>query len=226
MTQYAPHNGENHNYQKEMDRLLEDLDREGRVPTLFLHACCAPCSSYVLEYLSAHFYITLFYYNPNITDKKEYQYRIDEVQRLIAAMPARYPIRFQAGSYDPGRYLEAVRGHETDPEGGERCSICFELRLAEAARLAAEGGYDYVTTTLTISPMKDAERLNRIGREMAEIYGVKWLGSDFKKRDGYRRSVALSKEYNLYRQNYCGCGFSRRDAVPDEEIMAKENGND
>ena len=198
------------NYQKELERVLEPLSREGRAPTLFLHSCCAPCSSYVLEYLSQYFRITVYYYNPNISPREEYDERVREVKRLIQELPARYPIRFVEGSYEPERFYEMARGHEADPEGGERCGLCFALRLSEAARLAAEGGYDWFTTTLTISPLKDAKRLNAIGEEMGKRFGVAFLNSDFKKRDGYKRSIELSARYHLYRQNYCGCVFSRR----------------
>lgn len=203
----------NRNFQKEMDRLIEKNQAEGVVPTLFLHSCCAPCSSYVLEYLSQYFKITVYYYNPNIYPPEEYEERTKEVERLIQELPARHPISFLAGEYRPEQFYEAVRGHEKDPEGGERCGICFALRLEEAARLAKEGNFDYFTTTLTISPMKDAARLNQIGEEMGEKYGVSYLDSDFKKKNGYKRSTELSREYHLYRQDYCGCVFSMRERV-------------
>ena len=179
------------NYQKEMEKVLDAAVRDGRVPTLFLHSCCAPCSSYVLEYLSQYFSITVFYYNPNISPKEEYEARTEEVQRLIRELPAVHPIRFVEGKYDPECYYEA------------------EMRLREAAKLAAEGGYDWFTTTLTISPLKNAGRLNTIGQAMGEEYHVAFLPSDFKKKEGYKRSIELSHEYNLYRQNYCGCVYSR-----------------
>ena len=201
----------NRNFQKEMDRLIEKNQAEGVVPTLFLHSCCAPCSSYVLEYLSQYFKITVYYYNSNIYPPEEYEERTGEVERLIRELPARYPISFLAGEYRPEQFYEAVKGHEKDPEGGERCGICFALRLEEAARLAKEGNFDYFTTTLTISPMKDAARLNQIGEEMGEKYGVSYLDSDFKKKNGYKRSTELSREYHLYRQDYCGCVFSMRE---------------
>lgn len=201
----------NRNFQKEMDRLIEKNQAEGVVPTLFLHSCCAPCSSYVLEYLSQYFKITVYYYNPNIYPPEEYDERTKEVERLIRELPARYPISFLAGEYRPEQFYEAVRGYEKEPEGGERCSICFSLRLEEAARLAKEGNFDYFTTTLTISPMKDAARLNQIGEEMGEKYGVSYLDSDFKKKNGYKRSTELSREYHLYRQDYCGCVFSMQE---------------
>ena len=209
------------NYQKELDRFIEEIRNEGRVPKLLLHACCAPCSSYCLEYLSQYMEITVFYFNPNITEKKEYEYRVSEEKRLIRELPAVHPISFLEGDYCPERYFMAVKGHEADPEGGDRCTICFEQRLEEAAKAAKEGDFDFFTTTLTISPLKDAERLNRIGEEMGARYGVSWLGSDFKKKNGYRRSTELSREYGLYRQNYCGCVFSKREAQ-EREARQKE----
>ncbi|MDO4634154.1 MAG: epoxyqueuosine reductase QueH [Eubacteriales bacterium] len=197
------------NYQKELDKIIERSLAEGKVPSLLLHSCCAPCSSYVLEYLSQYFKITVFYYNPNISPREEYQKRVEEEQRLIAAMPAKYPIEFIEGDFDAPKYYEAVRGLEKEPEGGSRCEVCFRLRLKKTAELAAELGMDYFTTTLTISPLKNASLLNEIGEEQADEYKVTWMPSDFKKRNGYKRSVELSAEYGLYRQNFCGCVFSR-----------------
>lgn len=204
------------NYQKEMEKIIDAAQKEEKLPTLFLHSCCAPCSSYVLEYLSRYFSITVFYYNPNISPLEEYKERTEEVERLIAELPAEHPIRFVQGEYHPEEFYEAVKGHEKDPEGGERCSICFRMRLEESARLAKEGGYDWFTTTLTISPLKDAARLNTIGEEMGAKYGVSFLNSDFKKKNGYKRSTELSAQYHLYRQNYCGCVFSKREAAERE----------
>lgn len=199
------------NYQKKLDALLESLSSEPGTPKhLFLHSCCAPCSSYVLEYLSQYMEITVFYYNPNISPKKEYISRVEEQKRLIASMPFRYPVHFIEGTYQPDYFYEAVKGHEADKEGGERCFICYELRLREAAKLAKVGGYDYFTTTLSISPLKNAAKLNEIGARLADEYGVDYLFSDFKKRNGYKRSIELSAEYQLYRQNYCGCVYSKR----------------
>lgn len=198
------------NYQKVLDKTLENLRKENRVPRLLLHSCCAPCSSYVLEYLSEYFDITVFYYNPNIAPEAEYQERVREQQRLIRTMSLSRPVSFLEGRYCPQEFYETARGHETDPEGGERCRRCFELRLEESARTAKAGGYDYFTTTLSISPLKNAAWLNDIGTRMGERYGVPYLLSDFKKRNGYKRSVELSGEYGLYRQDYCGCVFSRR----------------
>ncbi len=199
------------NYQKEMDALLQRLEKEGKVPTLFLHSCCAPCSSYVLLYLSKHFHITDFYYNPNITEKAEYEHRVQELKRYIDSFPATHPVTFLEGRYEPAVYLEAVKGLEQEPEGGARCEVCFRLRLEEAARLAAEQKADYFATTLTISPLKNAPLLNAIGEEMGKKYGVAYLPSDFKKKEGYKQSIELSREYDLYRQDYCGCAFSKRE---------------
>ena len=201
----------NRNYQRELDALIEREKSEGKISSLFLHSCCAPCSSYVLEYLSQYFSITVFYYNPNIYPEEEYWKRVKEQERLIGDMPFAHPVSFQEGAFEKERFYAAVKGLEHIPEGGERCKKCFRLRLSEAARLAAEGGFDYVATTLTISPMKNAQMLNAIGEEMAQKYGVKWLPSDFKKKNGYKRSTELSREYGLYRQNYCGCVFSKRE---------------
>lgn len=202
------------NYQKELDKTLLEIEKEEKIPTLFLHSCCAPCSSYVLEYLAEYFEITVFYYNPNIYPASEYEERVGEQLRLIDEMNeqesgSRHPIHFVRGEYLPAVFYEAVKGLEKEPEGGLRCTECFKLRLFEAARLAKEGAFDYFTTTLTISPLKDAERLNAIGEEAAKEYGIRFLNSDFKKKNGYRRSIELSKEHRLYRQNYCGCVFSR-----------------
>lgn len=197
------------NYQKELDKKLERLTAEGKAPRLFLHACCAPCSSYVLEYLASFFHITLFFYNPNISPREEYEKRAAELRRLAEALPVKYPVSFAGVRYDPERFFAMARGMEGLPEGGERCFACYRLRLEETARQAAAGGYDYFTTTLSISPLKNAGRLNGIGGELAEIYGVPYLYSDFKKKNGYKRSVELSREYGLYRQDYCGCVYSR-----------------
>lgn len=205
------------NYQIEMEKVIKQAERDGEVPSLFLHSCCAPCSSYVLEYLSKFFRITVFYYNPNIFPPKEYEERLLEIERLVREMPAVHPVKFVAGDYRPEEFFQAVKGHEEDREGGERCGLCFRMRLFEAARLAKEGGYDWFTTSLTISPLKNAKRLNQIGEEAAKEYGVRFLNSDFKKKNGYRRSVELSQEYHLYRQNYCGCVYSQREAAMREK---------
>ncbi|MCI8668263.1 MAG: epoxyqueuosine reductase QueH [Lachnospiraceae bacterium] len=203
------------NYQKQLDRTLEQIVRSGReAPRLLLHSCCAPCSSYVLEYLSQYFSITVFYYNPNIFPKEEYQYRIEEQERLIQTMNESgicNTISFLSTDYEPELFYETVKGHEQDREGGERCFLCYELRLREAAKYAAAGGFDYFTTTLSISPLKNAEKLNETGRRISEETGIAYLYSDFKKRNGYKRSVELSGKYQLYRQDYCGCVYSRNE---------------
>ena len=198
----------NRNYQKELDNIIAGHGQRREAPTLFLHSCCAPCSSYVLEYLSAFFRITVFYYNPNIYPAEEYGKRVEEQKNLIEKLPSVYPIEFVEGAYDKERFYEMARGLEQVPEGGERCFRCYELRLRETARLAAERGFDYFTTTLTISPLKNAAKLNEIGGLLGEEYQTVWLPSDFKKKNGYKRSIELSKEYNRYRQDYCGCVFS------------------
>lgn len=203
------------NFQKELDRIIEKEERDGRVPTLLLHSCCAPCSSYCLEYLSRHFAITDYYYNPNITEKAEYDHRIVEIKRLIGDQPHLHQVKFEEGPYEPDRFWEISKGYEACPEGTDRCRRCFTLRLQKACRYAAEQGFEYVTTTLTISPMKDEKLLNEIGEAAVrnlrqEGYAVKWLPSNFKKKGGYQRSVELSEEYQLYRQDYCGCVFSKR----------------
>lgn len=200
------------NYQRVLDDELQRITQSGRVPTLLLHSCCAPCSSYVLEYLSRYFAITVLYYNPNISPAKEFSYRAEEQQRLINEMPHHHPVSLIVGEYSPERFTEIAKGHENDAEGGERCFACYRLRLEEAARAAVEGGFDYFTTTLSISPLKNADKLNEIGKELASQYGVPYLFSDFKKREGYKRSCQLSAEYGLYRQDYCGCIYSKRDA--------------
>ena len=199
------------NYQKELDKLIEKNKKEGVTPSLLLHACCAPCSSYCLEYLAEYFKITVFYYNPNIYPESEYAHRVAEEKRLIASLPVKNKIAFIEGRFDPSEFYDAVKGLETAKEGGERCFTCYELRLRETARLAKERGFDYFTTTLTISPLKNAAKLNEIGEALAEEYGVLHLPSDFKKKEGYKRSIELSRQYSLYRQNYCGCVFSRRE---------------
>ena len=199
------------NYQKELDKVIESLSQQEKVPTLLLHSCCAPCSSYVLEYLSNYFGITVFYYNPNIYPDEEYEMRVREQQRFIRAFPAKHPIDFIEGAYDKERFYEMARGLEAVPEGGQRCFQCYELRLREAGELAKARDFDYFTTTLSISPMKNAEKLNEIGLRLAEELGVSYLCSDFKKRNGYKRSTELSREYGMYRQDYCGCVYSYRE---------------
>lgn len=205
------------NYSQELDRLLEKPETRGK--KLFLHSCCAPCSSYVLEYLRPFFQITVFYFNPNITEDEEYRKRVEEQKRLIAELnrlssvfeEQAYPIEVIEGDYRKEAFFQAVKGLEQCKEGGERCFACFELRLLETARKAAELEADFFTTTLTISPLKNAVKINEIGKRLSEEYGVAFLPSDFKKKGGYQRSVELSKEYDLYRQDYCGCIFSKKE---------------
>lgn len=199
------------NYQRLLDAKIEELKKEGKTPSLLLHSCCAPCSSYVLEYLSEYFEITALYYNPNISPAEEYQKRAEELKRLIAELPAKHRVHFLEGRYEPERFHEMARGLERAPEGGERCFRCYRMRLEEAAAIAAEKGFDYFTTTLSISPLKDAGKLNEIGALLSGQYGVSYLYSDFKKKNGYKRSVELSAEYHLYRQDFCGCVYSRKD---------------
>ena len=210
------------NYQKELDKVIEVLQCQGRVPRLLLHSCCAPCSSYVLEYLSRYFEITVFYYNPNIYPPEEFGKRVEEQKRLIAQLPAEHPISFLDGPYEPERFYEMAKGLEQVPEGGARCFKCYRLRLTETAEMACAGKYDYFTTTLSISPLKNAEKLNEIGGQLAKDYGVDYLYSDFKKRNGYKRSTELSREYGLYRQDYCGCVFSMRERRAQQEAAARQ----
>lgn len=198
------------NYQKELDKIVETLEAINDRPKLLIHSCCAPCSSYVLEYLSNYFEITIYYYNPNIYPPEEYHRRVKEQQNLIQAMTLTNKVHFVEGDYLPDVYYSQIKGMELEPEGGERCFLCYEMRLREAAVLAKSGGYDYFTTTLSISPHKNAEKLNEIGEALSKEYEVNFLPSDFKKKNGYKRSIELSKEYGLYRQDYCGCVYSMR----------------
>lgn len=200
------------NYQVELDKIIRDNEAAGRVPTLLLHSCCGPCSSYVLEYLSEYFEITVFYYNPNIYPEEEYWYRVDEQAQLIGKLSPKHPIHFVSGAYETEKYYSAIRGLKQEKEGGDRCLACYDLRITEAAVLAKENAFDYFTTTLSISPHKNSQVLNQIGERIGKEYGVNHLPSDFKKRGGYQRSVELSKQFNMYRQDYCGCAFSMKEA--------------
>ena len=200
------------NYQLSLERTLKAIEGLENKKTLLLHACCAPCSSYVLEYLSKYFDITLFFYNPNIYPEEEFRFREDELRRLIGEMPLPSGVNIISGRYEPTEFFDIARDYEELPEGDERCHRCYALRLEESARAAKEGGFDYFCTTLSISPYKNAEWLNSIGKEMSEKYGVGYLFSDFKKKNGYKRSCQLSEQYSLYRQDYCGCVFSKREA--------------
>ena len=199
---------EKRNYQKELDVVTGGLT--GR-PSLLLQACCGPCSSYVLEYMTKYFDVTVLFYNPNIRPEAEYAKRLATLKQLLAAMPMDHPPALMEPGWRGEEFLSAVKGLEHEPEGGARCAVCFKLRLEETARMAAEWGFDYFGTTLTVSPHKNAEAINAIGERLAGEYEVKWLPSDFKKRNGYLRSIQLSKEYGLYRQEYCGCGMGKND---------------
>ena len=210
------------NYQVIMESLVKAYCKdENHVPSLLLHSCCGPCSTYCLWYLSQYFHVTVFYYNPNIYPEEEYYMRAKEQKRFIEEFPAKYPISFVEGDFDTRRFYDMAKGLEDVPEGGERCFKCYEMRLRESAEYAKEHGFDFFTTTLSISPLKNAAKLNEIGAHLEEEYGIKYLYSDFKKKNGYKRSTELSTEYGMYRQYYCGCVFSKRQR--DEEIAAKES---
>lgn len=212
------------NYQRVLDAELAKIAAAKARPRLLLHACCAPCSSYTLEYLAAHFDITVLFYNPNIAPAAEYDFRAAELARYIAEAPCGAGVVLRAEPYDPAPFFEMARGLEDLPEGGERCKKCYRLRLAETARIAAAESFDYFCTTLSISPHKDAEALNQIGGELAAACGVPYLFSDFKKKGGYARSIVLSREYGLYRQNYCGCVYSKRAAEKREAEHEQHSG--
>ena len=209
------------NYQKKLDELLQQVKTSGKKQTLLLHACCAPCSSYVLEYLTKHFHIILFYYNPNISPKQEFEKRTRELQRLVGEMPFEDKPEIIVGSYDQSEFYEIAKGLEHLPEGAERCFRCYRLRLEKTAELAAKLGADYFTTTLSISPYKNAQKLGEIATELSQIYGVEALPADFKKKGGYKRSIELSAQYGLYRQDYCGCVYSK--AERDRKKQAQQS---
>lgn len=202
------------NYQIVLDKTLKEID-ENNKPKLLLHVCCAPCSSYVLEYLNKYFDITVFYYNPNISSLDEYNKRLKEEERFVKEYPFKNEIKVVRGRYENERFEEMIKGLEKEKEGGPRCFKCYRLRLLESAKYAKENNFDYFTTTLTISPYKNATVLNEIGHELEELYNIKYLYSDFKKKNGYKRSIELSHEYNLYRQDYCGCTYSVRNKIED-----------
>ena len=208
------------NYQLEMERELARIKRDGRRPRLLLHSCCAPCSSATLERLTEVFDITVFFYNPNIAPEAEFIHRVEEQRRLIDEMPHAGTIDLIRGEYDDAAFYALAKGLEDVPEGGERCTRCFRLRLGRTAQLAKEQGFDYFTTTLSISPLKDAQRLNAIGAELAAQFGVPYLFSDFKKKNGYKRSCELSEQYGLYRQDYCGCIYSRMERERQKEKLS------
>lgn len=200
------------NYQLLLDRQIENILKSGYTPSLLLHSCCAPCSSYVLEYLSEYFNITVLYYNPNISSFEEFSKRAGEQKRLINEMSFKNPVKFKICEYSNEDFSQIEALRKNDREGGRACEKCYRLRLEKSALYAKENNFDYFTTTLSISPLKSSEKLNAIGKELAEVYGVKYLFSDFKKKNGFKRSTELSKQFGLYRQNYCGCFFSKKEA--------------
>lgn len=208
------------NYQQVMENLIADNCIEGRSPRLLLHSCCGPCSTYCIQTLAEHFRVTVFYYNPNIYPSEEYHMRAGEQERFIERFPTKYPVQFVEGAYDTERFYDTVRGLEHVPEGGERCFRCYELRLREAAEYAREHDFDFFTTTLSISPLKNADKLNEIGAKLEQEYGVRYLYSDFKKKNGYKQSTEISRAYDMYRQYYCGCVFSKQER--DAQIAAKQ----
>ncbi|MGN0437261.1 MAG: epoxyqueuosine reductase QueH [Lachnospiraceae bacterium] len=214
---------ENVNFQLELDKILkkisEQIEEENNIPTLLLHSCCAPCSSYVLEYLSQFFAITVFYYNPNISEEFEYRKRVEEQKRLIKEMTVKYPVTFIEGTYNPSEYDKAVSGLEHLGERSRRCYECYQLRLAKTAVVAKQNNFDYFTTTLSISPYKNAVWLNEIGMALEEEINIKYLCADFKKRNGYKRSIELSSLYQLYRQDFCGCKYSKEEELNRKKSM-------
>ena len=200
------------NYDFMMMEMMKNIT-EGE--TLLLHACCAPCSSAVLERLGNFFNIKILYYNPNITDEKEYEKRLEEINSFVSKFKVKYPIEVIAGRYEPKEFFDIARGLEDAPERGERCYKCYKLRLEETAKMASDLGIKYFTTTLSLSPYKNSKWINEIGEELSKEYNSVFLYSDFKKKNGYKRSIELSHEYNLYRQDYCGCVYSLRDNIVD-----------
>jgi len=199
-------------YQLELDRIIENIQKEGKRPSLLLHACCAPCSSYCVEYLSKYFDITLYFYNPNIESSDEFEKRFIEFEKIVQ----RFNVKVIKETYDDSEFYSVVKGHEMDKEGGDRCMLCYRLRLEKSFNYAKEHHFDYFASTLSISPYKNAQKLNTIGEDISKGAGVAYLVNDFKKRGGYLRSTILSKEMNLYRQDYCGCVYSKRDAIKEE----------
>lgn len=199
-------------YQKKMEEILNVIEKPKK---LLLHSCCGPCSSYVLEYLTNYFDITIFYYNPNITEEEEFKKRLNEQIRLVNEITKKNKIHVIEGKYEKEKYEKTINGLENELEGGSRCFKCYHLRMEETAKLAKEMNFDYFTTTLSISPYKNASKLNEIGEELEKEYGIKYLYADFKKKDGYKKSIELSKKYNLYRQNYCGCIYSKKNNIDD-----------
>ena len=204
------------NYYIEFEKVIREIDLENP-PSLLLHSCCGPCSTSVLELLSDYFKVTLLYYNPNIYPREEYYKRLEEQKKVLEKVNGRFEIKFLEGRYDPAEYFDAVKGVEQLPEGSQRCFNCYELRLKEAAQFAKDLNMDYFATTLSVSPYKNAQIINELGEKIANEYGVKHLSNDFKKKDGYKKSVELSKKWNIYRQDYCGCPFSKKEAEEREK---------
>jgi len=207
------------NYQLILDNILNQIKEKEEVPSLLLHTCCAPCSSYVLEYLSEYFNITIYYYNPNINTYEEFKKRADEQLRLISEMNFKNPVKCIITEYNNDEFENVINGFEDEPEGGSRCFKCYHLRLEEACIYAKKHNFDYFTTSLSISPYKNSDKLNEIGESLEQQYNIKYLYADFKKKDGYKRSIELSKIYNLYRQDYCGCIYSKKSK---EDVNEKE----
>ena len=194
------------NFQLEQENIISKLDH---VPTLLLHSCCGPCSSHCLEVLSKHFSVTVLWYNPNIQPAEEFNLRLQNQEKLLKSLQTQNPVKLLVVDYNPNEFFEVAKGLEEEKEGGARCEKCFRLRLEKTAQIAKEQGIEFFTTTLTVSPHKNAELLNQLGCEIAEKYGTKFLPADFKKKNGYKRSIELSKQFDLYRQNYCGCVYSK-----------------
>ena len=201
------------NYDRELEKIINNLD--DKVPRILLHSCCAPCSSYVISYLYNYFDITIFYYNPNISPKDEYLKRKEEQIRLINEIKTKNKLDIIDCDYDNDLYEKSIKGLENEPERGNRCTVCFNLRLNKTAEIAKKFNYDYFGTTLTVSPYKNSNLINEIGLDISKKYDINYLVSDFKKKNGYKKSIELSKEFNLYRQNYCGCKYSKRTKLSD-----------
>ena len=199
------------NYQKLLDLKLEEIKKSGKIPALLLHACCAPCSSYTIEYLSKYFRITIYYYNPNIHPESEYIRRIEELKKFLCEYTPTNSVNFVEENYDPKEYFNSVKGLENLGEKSKRCYNCYKLRMKKSCKYAKENNYDYFTTTLSISPYKVSNWINEIGEELSKKYDINYLYADLKKKNGYKRSLELSKEYNLYRQDYCGCIYSKNE---------------
>lgn len=201
----------NINFDKLLDDKINGLISNNEVPSILLHSCCAPCSSYVIDYLAKYFRITILYYNPNISPWEEYNKRKNEQIRLIEEMKVQYPVTFMDCDYENDLYEKSIQGLEMEPERGKRCDICFRLRLEKTAQIAIKNHFDYFGTTLTVSPYKNSFLINSIGQQLEEEYSIPFLVSDFKKKNGYKKSIELSKEYHLYRQDYCGCKYSKKE---------------